>query len=541
MITVRDITGAPDLEVRAVAGRAGLDRPIRWAHVTELHDPVHWLRGGELVLTAGLGLGAAADDQRAYVRRLHDAGCVGVGVALDDPGDTVPPAVVAEGDRLGLPVLAVEGETPFIAVVEAVAAHHAAERGRAQSRVLTAQDAMARAALRSGPAGVVTTLASSTGGRSLLLDRNGMTSAASPAAEQPWHRLVRSTVAGTARRPRGMAVLDHEGAAVLLQNLGPAGRTLGWLALHCGAEVTAHTRMLANHAASLLAVDLLHSRDTRRALHRQRAPHVAAAVSGRAAPPLTLPDPPWEVVVLPCEDPRALVDEAADALSDVLGATDAADRAGLCALADAVVAVLPASPGPRTGSGPRAGAEAHTDPGPRTDTEARTGTGPHAGAGPHAGERLLRALAHAPNAPRGAGACGARGVADLPSALTRARQAASEGYRNTDEADAWDLFRSAVPREGARAFTDSVLGPLHQHDRRHGTDLAHTLLHYLDHGAQVEAAARDLGVHRNTLRSRLRTAERVLGRPLDAPRTRLELWTALSLAPMPCRDRTWHA
>ncbi|WP_304454509.1 PucR family transcriptional regulator [Nocardiopsis sp. YSL2] len=505
MITPRDITRAPDLEVRAVAGRAGLDRPIRWAHVTELHDPVHWLRGGELVLTAGIGLGAADADRRAYVRRLHEAGCVGLGVALDGPGATVPPAVLAEGDRLGLPVLSVEGETPFIAVVEAVAAHHAAERGRAQSHVLTAQDAMARAALRSGPAGVVTTLAASTDGQSLLLDRNGMTSAAAPATEQPWHRLVRSTVAGAGRRPRGMAVLDDEGAAVLLQNLGPAGRTLGWLALSCGSEVTPHTRMLANHAASLLAVDLLHSRDTRRALHHQRAPHLAAAVSGRAAPPLTLPDPPWEVVCLPSEEPRALMDEAADALSDVLGATDAADRAGLCALADAVVAVLPA------------------------------------GTGAHAGERLLRALADVPNGPRGAGACGARRTSDLPSALTRARQAASEGYRNADEADAWDLFRSAVPREGARAFTESVLGSLHDHDGRHGTDLAHTLLHYLDHGAQVEAAARDLGVHRNTLRSRLRTAERVLGRPLDAPRTRLELWTALSLTPMPCRDRTWHS
>ncbi|RKS09511.1 purine catabolism regulator [Nocardiopsis sp. Huas11] len=504
MITLRDITGAPDLEVRAVAGRSGLDRPIRWAHVTELHDPVHWLRGGELVLTAGIGLGDTAADQRAYVRRLHDAGCVGLGVALDDPRDTVPPAVVAEGDSLGLPVLSVEGETPFIAVVEAVAAHHAAERGRAQSRVLSAQDAMARAALRSGPTGVVTTLAASTGGRSLLLDRTGVTSAASPAAEQPWHRLVRTTVAGAARHPRGMAVLDHEGATVLLQTLGPAGRTLGWLALSCDFEVTPHTRMLANHAASLLAVDLLHSRDTRRALHRQRAPHLAAAVAGRAAPPLTLPDPPWEVVCLPCEDPRALVDEAADALSDVLGATDAAERAGLCALADAVVAVLPA------------------------------------GGGPHAGGRLLRALAQAPNGPRGAGACGARAVADLPSALSRARQAASEGYSHCDESDAWGLLRSAVPPEGARAFTDSVLGPLREHDNRHGTDLAHVLLHYLDHGAQVEAAARDLGVHRNTLRSRLRTAERVLGRSLDAPRTRLELWTALSLTPMPCQGRSWH-
>jgi purine catabolism regulator len=504
VITLRDITDTPDLEVRAVAGHTGLDRPIRWAHVTELHDPVPWLRGGELVLTAGMGLGTTPPERRAYVRRLYDAGCVGLGVALDDPGQSVPPAVVAEGDRVGLPVLAVEGRTPFIAVVEAVAAHHAAERGRAQNRVLTAQDAMARAALRSGPAGVVATLASSTEGQSLLLDRNGMTSAAAPAAEQPWHALVRSTAAGAARRPRGMAVLDHEGTAVLLQSLGPAGRTLGWLALRCASEVTPHTRMLANHAASLLAVDLLHSRDTRRALHRQRAPHLAAAVSGRAAPPPTLPDPPWEVVCLPCEDPRAVMDEAADALSDVLGATDAADRAGLCALPDAVVAVLPA------------------------------------GSRPHTGERLLDALSGPAHGPRGAGACGARRIADLPSALARARQAASEGYRNTDEAGAWDLLRSAVPSEGALAFTDSVLGPLRDHDGRHGTDLAHTLLHYLDHGAQVEAAARDLGVHRNTLRSRLRTAERVLGRPLDAPRTRLELWTALSLEPMPCQDRGWH-
>ncbi|MFI6576294.1 PucR family transcriptional regulator [Nocardiopsis sp. NPDC050513] len=501
-ITVRDIAADPALEVRAVAGHRGLDRPVRWAHVTELHDPVHWLRGGELVLTAGMGFGDTADERRAYVRRLHDAGCVGVGVAVDAWTGGVPDQILAEAERLGLPVLQVEGETPFIAVVETVAEHHAAERTREQSRVLAAQDAMARAALRTGPPGVMAELASATHGQTLLLDRNGTTTAAVPGAEPPWHALVRASVLDRARRPRGMTVLEDGEAAVLLQTLGSSGRVLGWLALRSPSPVSPHTRMLANDAASLLAVDLLHSRRARRTLYRERAPLLRAAVLGTSLPAslLTLPEPPWEVVCLPCADPRALLDEAADTLVDVLGDTDAARRAGLCGIDDALVAVLP-------------------DHRPRH------------------GERLWTALS---GLVPGAGACGARGPAELASAVDRARHAADEGYRHVDEAGAWELLRSSVPPEGTRAFDQAVLGALREHDARHGTDLVHTLRHYLDQGAQVEATARELGVHRNTLRARLRVAERVMGRDLRDARARLELWTALNLEPMPCRDGTWH-
>ncbi|MFE6388005.1 PucR family transcriptional regulator [Nocardiopsis dassonvillei] len=501
-ITVRDITADPDLEVRVAAGRSGLDRAIRWAHVIELHDPVRWLRGGELVLTVGLGLGADERARRAYVRRLHGAGCAGLGLAVDVWRREVPPEVLEEGDALGLPILRVEGETPFVAVVEAVADHYAAERTREQHRVLTAQDAMARASLRSGPAGVMGELSSATSGASLLLDRNGMTSAAVPDTEPPWHALVRSALAG---RPRGMTVLADGEASVLLQTLGPTGRTLGWLALRCTSPVTPHVRMLANHAASLLAVDLLHSRDARRTLYRERAPVLLAAVTGRPRAPLPLPVPPWEVVCLRTPSPDRLLDHAADALTDVLGDTGAARDSALCALEDVLVAVLPDS-----------------------------------GGAPRPGRRLFEALSAPDGGPVAAGACTARGPEDLSSAVDRARQAATEGYRHVDETDAWALLRSAVPAEGARAFDQAVLGRLRAHDVRNGTELAHTLRHYLDNSAQVEATARDLGVHRNTLRSRLRAAERVMGRRLDEPRTRLELWTALSLEPVRCHDGTWH-
>lgn len=500
-ITVRDIVADPSLEVRIAAGHAGLDRAIRWAHVTELPDPVRWLRGGELVLTVGLGLGSGEEERRAYVRRLHGAGCAGLAFAIDMWVREVPPEVLAEGEALGLPILRVEGGTSFIAVVETVADHHAAERTREQQHVLTAQDAMARASLRSGPAGVMRELSSATSGESLLSDRNGMTSIAFPQAEPPWHALVRSTLV---RRPRGMTLLADGEATVLLQSLGPSGHTLGWLALRRPGEVTPYVRMLANHAASLLAVDLLHSRDTRRALYHARAPVLLAALTGRTRAPLTLPPPPWEVVCLRGPDARRSMDHAADALTEVLGDTEAAHRSGLCVVQDDVVAVLP-------------------DPG-----------------GTRLGRRLFSALSGLTAGPRAAGACGARDPDDLPSALERARQVATEGYRHVDEADAWSLLRSMVPDEGVRAFDQAVLGRLRSHDARNGTELAHTLRHYLDNSAQVEATARDLRIHRNTLRSRLRVAERVMDRTLSEPRTRLELWTALSLEPMRCHDGSWH-
>lgn len=501
-ITVGDIVASPDLEIRVAAGRSGLERQVRWAHVIELHDPVRWLRGGELVLTVGLGLGTDEHERRAYVRRLHTAGCAGLAFARERWPHTPPPEVLDEGEALGLPVLLVEGRTPFVAIVETVADHHAARRTREQRRLLNAQDAMARAALRSGPAGVMRELSSATSGSSLLLDRDGRPSIAVPDAEAAWHAQVRSSVAG---RPRGMTLLADGESTILSQSLGPTGHTLGWLALHCPFPVTAHTRMLANHAASLLAVDLLHSRDARRAVHGERASALHAAITGRSRVRPTLPPPPWEVVCLRGAPPAPLLEHASDALSDVLGDAEAARASGLCVLEDVLVAVLPD------------------------------------GGGARAGRALFAALSEHTAGPRAAGACTARGPQDLASAVDRARQVATEGYRHVDEADAWALLRTAVPSEGARAFEQAVLGRLRAHDARNGTELAHTLRHYLDNSAQVEATARELGVHRNTLRSRLRVAERVMGRTLEEPRTRLELWTALSLEPMRCHDGTWHS
>ena len=76
MLSLRDLLR--ELDVRVVAGEAGLDRAVRWVHISELPDPTPWLSGGELLLTTGLQLG---DDEqlREYVARLSRHGLSGLG------------------------------------------------------------------------------------------------------------------------------------------------------------------------------------------------------------------------------------------------------------------------------------------------------------------------------------------------------------------------------------------------------------------------------------------------------------------------------
>jgi len=58
-------------------------------------------------------------------------------------------------------------------------------------------------------------------------------------------------------------------------------------------------------------------------------------------------------------------------------------------------------------------------------------------------------------------------------------------------------------------------------------ELIATVRAWLTHHGQVDAAATELGVHRHTVRHRLRRAEALLERSLDDPAVRADLWFAL--------------
>jgi len=71
------------------------------------------------------------------------------------------------------------------------------------------------------------------------------------------------------------------------------------------------------------------------------------------------------------------------------------------------------------------------------------------------------------------------------------------------------------------------LGPIVSYPR---VDLVRSVVAYLRHRGRWEDAARDLGIHRNTLRHRMGTASRVMGVDLDDPDVTSRLWLALRAA-----------
>lgn len=118
--SVRDIARDPRLGISIAVGGPGLDRPVRWAHSTELLDPRPYLRGGELVLTVGSGL---TDPERcaAFVHAVAECQVAGVGLGVGDVHEKPPEALVDASAAAGIPLLLVPPTTPFIEITEMLA------------------------------------------------------------------------------------------------------------------------------------------------------------------------------------------------------------------------------------------------------------------------------------------------------------------------------------------------------------------------------------------------------------------------------------
>src|SRR5687768_10076669 len=110
MLIVNELLDQLGLEL--VAGKQAGDAPIRWVHISELTDPTPWMAGGELLLTTGMRI-REPDEQRDYVRRLVDHHLAGLGFGTGIEHDAVPPAIVEEAERLGLPLFEVPYAMPF--------------------------------------------------------------------------------------------------------------------------------------------------------------------------------------------------------------------------------------------------------------------------------------------------------------------------------------------------------------------------------------------------------------------------------------------
>jgi purine catabolism regulator len=124
MLTLADVLELPVVRralPEVITGEAGLDRELRWAHVIEMADPSDLLKGGELVLTTGIGAGARERDQTRWIASLLEQGAVGVAVELGTTWrERIPDPVVRACADAGVPLMAFRRQVRFIEITEAV-------------------------------------------------------------------------------------------------------------------------------------------------------------------------------------------------------------------------------------------------------------------------------------------------------------------------------------------------------------------------------------------------------------------------------------
>lgn len=469
---LRELVEDVELGLVVRAGHAGLDRSVAWVHTSELADPTPFLEGGELLLTTGLAL--REDDCANLVERLVSAGVSGLGFGVAVSRPEIPGELVEAAERAGFPLLEVPRPTPFIAISKAVSRALAAAEYADLRRTSRAQHELAKAAgSRDGVNALVRRLAKLLGAWTVLLDAGGRPLHAAPASAAVLRGLEAEVASIRAAKGPSARILTLDDQEVSVQVLGARARGVLLTGRRAGFSTADHH--LINTAASLLSLALEQGRSLELARRRLtnglfslllRGEDVLAELSRMRMEP---PAEPFRVV--------ALVG-AADA--DELLSRLAAERpeAFLAEHEDVVVGLVDeAGVDWLARSGPAAGV---SDP------------------------------------------CRLAGLAEGMRQAWQAAQASGPGDSVRFAELAGNGLLDLLPAERVAAFAASTLAPLHGHD-----ELIRSLHAWLAHHGQWDPAAARLGVHRHTLRNRIRKAEELLDRRLDQPGVRAELWLAL--------------
>ncbi|MHC3821421.1 PucR family transcriptional regulator [Streptomyces sp. NBC_00341] len=503
------------LTVRAGADR--LDTPVRWAHASELADPVRYMEGGELLLVTATNLDAASPEgMRRYVRRLAGSGVVGVGFAVGVNYDEVPGALIEAAEEAGLPLLEVPRRTPFIAIAKAVSSEIAADQYRAVTAGFDAQRELTRAALAGdGPGELLTRLAAHVDGWAALYDASGAVVAAAP--DWAARRAARLTPDVERLRDRpapASVVVGGSDDRVELQSLGTGRRARGALAVGTGAALGTAERYAVHSAVALLTLITARSRSLQGAEQRLGAavlrmllagqPDHARAVAGDLYGGLL--DAPFRLLIAEAPESSTTA-QLAEAMET------AASRSGETVLMvpEGERLVVLAADGGAAVAACTAYAETQEQrPAHEPADDSHVVVGLSAPAGPIA----------------------------VSAAYKQAEQALSVARRRgralvEHEELATGSVLPLLADDAVRAFADAMLRALYEHDTKGRGDLVASLRAWLSHHGQWDAAAADLGVHRHTLRYRMRRVEEILGRSLDDPDSRMELWLALKVTNPP--------
>ncbi|MER6997364.1 PucR family transcriptional regulator [Streptomyces sp. NPDC000410] len=529
-ITVQRALELPGLRgglPEVVAGADRLNRTVRWVHAGEVPNIASLLKGGELLLTTGLGLGTRPAEQRAFVRRLADRGIAALVVELGPRFQRLPGTIVEAARSAGLPLIQLHREVPFVSVTEEIHTeivnHHYALLQRAEEVHRRCTEALLGGG---GIPQVLRILADFTANPVFLETADGQLLYAAgtesgPTAADPlqvWDGLRGQRAARESGPPAGAVLVDVPGGG---HGAGAVRARLVLLAV--SSPLLPVHRMAAERAAGVLAVVLMQARQEEELAARGRGDFLTDLAEGR----ISAEDAPEQAKVLgfrPGDGPLLpVVMRLASELSPS-GNWSLLARAVLEELSSVGVPVL-------LGVRPVEG-RVPLLLGLRTESE-RTAVADRVAAALRAGvERagLERAGAHPPVVVVGVAggwAAASAGLRHAAETATAAQGLSDRPWYDARRLDIDLLLWRLRDHPDLAAFVERAIGPLRDHDRTSRPPLLPTLQTYLAHAGRKAETARELHLNRQTLYNRLARISELLGTDLDDPQTVLALSLAL--------------
>lgn len=524
-ITVRRALELPGLRSglpEILAGAERLGRTVRWVHAGEVPHIASLLKGGELLLTTGYGLGTRPAEQRAFVRTLAERGIAALVVELGPRFTRLPAALVETARSTGLPLVQLHREVPFVAVTEEIHTEIVNGHYALLQRAEEVHRRCTQALLSGGGIPQVLGILADFSANPVFLETTDgrllYAAGAGPEGADPlqvWEGL-RAQQKDTP--PTGSVLVDVPGGG-----LG-AGSVRARLVLLPVLEPLAPVhRIAAERAAGILAVVLMQARQEEELAARGRGDFLTDLAEGRvdaeAAPAQArvLGFKPGAGPLLP------VVMRVGDTLSP---------GGGWAVLARAVAEELTAVGVPvLLGVRPVEG-RVPLLVGLRTEAE-RPGVADRVAAALWAGvERAgMRRLGAQPPVVvvgvAGGWAAASAGLRHAAETATAAQGLPDRPWYDARRLDIDLLLWRLRDQPDLAAFVDRAIGPLRTHDDRSKPPLLPTLETYLAHAGRKAETARELHLNRQTLYNRLARIGELLGTDLDDPQTVLALSLAL--------------